>query len=90
MNITQPLISPPDQSRNDYLKVLAQYAGEGVCTLYIDGVDIVHADTIPELQTSYIAPALPSGNFSDLLKKLYSLHQRSHRNAFCFYQWKRQ
>lgn len=68
MNITQPLISSPDQSRNDCLKVLAQYAGEGVCTLYIDGVDIVHADTIPELQTGYTVPALPSVNFSDLLR----------------------
>lgn len=74
IQITQPLINSPDQVRDDFLKLLAYYEGEGSCTIYIDEVDIVHASTIQELTTSFISPDLPYGDFSDLLKscKVYT------------------
>lgn len=74
MNITQPLFQNPDKSKSDYLKIMARSAAEGSCTLYIDGVDIVHADTLPELKTGYTPAQLPAGDFSQLLKnqKVYT------------------
>ena len=73
MAITQPLYSSPDGLREDSLKVAARYNGSGECKVYIDCIDIVHADAIG-LQTGYVEPALPAGDFSDLLSscKVYT------------------
>ena len=74
MGITQPVIDSNEYSGEPSLQLLASYAGNETCTIYIDGVDIVHADTIETLTTGYTAPSIPSGNFSDLLKtgKVYT------------------
>lgn len=67
MGITQPLFESPAYPRKDSLKVCAQYEGSEDCTLYIDELDIVHAESIEGLTTGYTKSATPSGNYSDLL-----------------------
>ena len=66
MGITQPLFDNPTYPRDDTLKVCAQYEGTDTCTLYIDELDIVHADSIG-LTTGYTDPPVLSGDYSDLL-----------------------
>lgn len=66
MGITQPLFDNPTYPRDDSLKVCAQYEGTDTCTLYIDELDIVHADSIG-LTTGYTDPPVLSGDYSDLL-----------------------
>lgn len=66
MGITQPLFDNPTYPRDDSLKVCAQYNGTDTCTLYIDELDIVHADSIG-LATGYTESPIPSGDYSDLL-----------------------
>lgn len=96
MGITQPLYDSKDYVRDDMLKVLARYAGTETCTIYVDGLDVVHADTIESLQTSYIKAEPPAGDFSDLLKtcKVYtedhtaklskSTNGNGTNDAYCF------
>lgn len=73
MGIEQMLYNSLDGIREDYLKVFARYAGSGECKIYIDGVDVVHADSIG-LSSGYVNPMPPSGDFSDLLSscKVYT------------------
>ena len=66
MGITQPLSDNPTYPREDSLKVCAQYNGTDSCTIYIDELDIVHADSIG-LTTGYSESSAPSGDYSDLL-----------------------
>ena len=66
MGITQPLFDNPTYPRDDSLKVCAQYNGTDTCTLYIDELDIVHADSIG-LATGYTESPVPAGDYSDLL-----------------------
>lgn len=66
MGITQPLSDNPTYPREDSLKVCAQYNGTDSCTIYIDELDIVHADSIG-LTTGYTESPIPSGDYSDLL-----------------------
>lgn len=68
MGITQPLFDAVTYSREDSLKLYARYAGFDSCTLYIDCLDIVHADTVEGLQTGYAENNLPVGDYTDLLK----------------------
>ena len=96
MDITQPLLNSPQNNRNDSLKIMAHYEGDESCTIYIDGIDIVPASALPQLETSYISPALPNGNFSDLLSsgKVYtnesnvkltkSANGNGTQDAYCF------
>ena len=96
MGIEQPLYNAKDYPRDDFLKVLARSSGSESCTLYIDGIDIVHADTIEGLQTGYVKPEPPAGDFSDLLKtcKVYtnetvaklskSTNGNGTNDAYCF------
>ena len=66
MGITLPLFDNPTYPRDDSLKVCAQYNGTDTCTLYIDELDIVHADSIG-LATGYSESPAPAGDYSDLL-----------------------
>lgn len=66
MGITQPLYDHPSYPRDDSLKVCAQYAGSDSCTVYIDEIDIVDANSIG-LTTGYTLSPVPSGDYSDLL-----------------------
>lgn len=96
MGIEQPLYNAKDYPRDDFLKVLARSSGSESCTLYIDGIDIVHADTIEGLQTGYVKPEPPAGDYSDLLKtcKVYteetvaqltkSTNGNGSNDAYCF------
>ena len=96
MGIEQPLYNAKDYPRDDFLKVLARSSGSEACTLYIDGIDVVHADTIEGLQTGYVKSEPPSGDFSDLLKtcKVYtndpvakltkSINGNGTNDAYCF------
>lgn len=96
MGIEQPLFDVLEYQREDSLKVLARYAGTDACTIYVDGLDIVHADTIEGLQTGYRKPEPPAGDFSDLLKtcRVYtensdaklstSTNGNGTRDAYCF------
>lgn len=96
MGIEQPLYNAKDYPRDDFLKVLARSVGSESCTVYIDGIDVVHADTIEGLQTGYVKPEPPAGDFTDLLKtcKVYTnetvakLSKSSNGNgtndAYCF------
>ena len=74
IGITQPLFDSPTYAKDDTLKVFAQYSKTGNCTLYIDELDIVHADSIEGLTTTYKESPIPSGNYSDLLSscKVYT------------------
>ncbi len=74
MHITNVLYNTGDVSRTDSLELHARYGGSDSCTLYIDGVDVVAAEKVAGLQTGYVEPALPSGDFSDLLEtcKVYN------------------
>ena len=74
MGIEQMLFNAPDGLRDDNLKVLARYTGSEECKMYIDGVDVVHADSIG-LATGYVKADPPTGDFSDLLAscKVYTL-----------------
>lgn len=74
MGIEQPLFNAVEYRRDDFLIVMAQYAGSKPCTVYIDGIDIVHANTVEGLKSGYIEASLPTGNFSDLLNtcKVYT------------------
>ncbi len=96
MGIEQPLYNAKDYPRDDFLKLLARSAGSENCTLYIDGIDIVHADTIEGLVTGYVKPEPPAGDFTDLLKtcKVYteetvaklskSTNGNASNDAYCF------
>lgn len=68
MGITQPLLEAVTYSREDSLKLYARYAGSDVCTVYIDCLDILHADTVEGLKTGYVENELPAGDYTDLLK----------------------
>lgn len=67
MGITHPLFDSPAYIKDDALKICAQYSGAENCTLYIDELDIIHADSKDGLTTNYKKPPIPSGNYSDLL-----------------------
>ena len=66
MGITQPLFEAVTYPREDSLKLYARYAGSESCMVYIDGIDIVHADTIEGLKTGYVENDLPEGDYTDL------------------------
>ncbi len=74
MDIRQVLYHSVEQNRTDSLELHARYTGNETCTLYFDGIDIVDALHIENLQTGYIDPTLPDGDFSDLLStcKVYN------------------
>lgn len=96
MGIKQPLYNALDYDREDFLKVVARTAGTENCTIYIDGVDVVHADSIEGLLTGYTESALPTGDFTDILKtcKVYtedtsaklttSSNGNGSNDAYCF------
>lgn len=67
MGIENVLFTDEKKVHTSQLSVLARYAGEGECTVYIDGVDIVDAATVEGLQTGYVDIPAPEGDFSDLL-----------------------
>lgn len=67
MGITQPLINIPEQNTEAILKVLAQYDGSGTAKIYVDGVDVVPAESVEGLSTSYVHSPVPHGDWSDLL-----------------------
>ena len=75
MGIYAPVSNAAEYQTDDYLKVLARYNGNETCTLYIDNIDIVHADTLEGLSSSFVEIPVPQGNYSDLLKtgKVYTL-----------------
>ena len=75
MGIQTPLSNAAEYQTDDYLKVLARYNGNETCNLYIDNIDIVHADTLEDISNSYSEIPVPQGNYSDLLKtgKVYTL-----------------
>lgn len=74
MGITQPIVDSEHHSGVPSLQVLAHYDGSESCSIYIDSVDVVHADSVETLNTGYQETAVPSGDFSDLLKtcKVYT------------------
>ena len=74
MGITEPLFDAVTYEKEDSLQVLAYYDASESCTVYVDKVDIVHAETIENLKTSFNRSPAPSGNFSDLLSicKVYT------------------
>ena len=96
MGIEQPLFDVLEYQREDSLKVLARYAGSDACTIYVDGIDIVHADSVEGFTTGYTEEEPPAGDFSDLLKtcKVYtqdpiaqlsaSTNGNGSRDAYCF------
>lgn len=67
MGITEPMYDSPLYATEGSLQVVASSAGNDACTISIDQLDIVHADTIEGLSTGYSKPSVPSGNYSDLL-----------------------
>lgn len=67
MGIEQVLFDAPDGVRDDKLLLQAQYAGSDNAKIYIDGIDIVEAEEIPGLETGYVKPVAPEGNYTDLL-----------------------
>lgn len=73
MGIEQALYTSLDGVRDDILKVCARYAGTGVCKLYVDCVDIVHAESV-DLVTGYSESEPPTGDYTDLLSscKVYT------------------
>lgn len=74
MGIVKPVVDSETHTGTPSLRVLARYAGSESCAIYVDGVDIVHANTVEGLTTGYVDPVVPEGDFSDLLKtcKVYS------------------
>ena len=74
MGITEPLYDSPLYATEDSLQIVAGYVGNETCTVYIDKLDIIHADTAENLTTGYSPASIPSGNFSDLLStcRVYS------------------
>lgn len=66
MGIEQALYTSLDGVRDDMLKVCARYAGTGECKIYMDGVDIVHAESV-DLVTGYSESEPPAGDYTDLL-----------------------
>ncbi len=49
------------------LNLSAACQGEGECTLYFDGIDMVNASAVEGLESGKQEPVLPEGDFSDLL-----------------------
>lgn len=96
MDIQQPLFDKEEFERTDSLKLLARYAGNESCTLYIDGLDIVQADSMDNLTTDYSRSPLPEGDYSNLLNtyKVYtndpvaklttSTNGNGSKDAYCF------
>jgi hypothetical protein len=76
MGIEQVLYNAKDGSRPDQLCVLARTAGEGECTIYVDGLDIVPAKTIDGLETGFVTYPLPNVDLSDILDS-FSLSNNS-------------
>ena len=74
MGIEQVLYNSYDGMRVDSLELQARYQGSETATVYIDGVNVVDAATISGLETGYIDPVLPQGDFSDLFSscKVYN------------------
>ncbi len=68
MDIYQVLYNSGDSVRMDQLELHGRYDGSGNCTIYIDGVDVVDASVIEGLETGYVEPVLPSGDYTDLFK----------------------
>ena len=68
MGITQPLFETLAYDREDSLQLLARYEGAEACTIYIDGVDIVHASG-EGVESGAIPYAVPSGDFTDILNR---------------------
>lgn len=74
MGIVKPIVDHETYTGTPSLRVMARYEGSEVCNIYIDGVDIVHADTVEGMITGYVAPVSSQEDFGDLLKscKVYS------------------
>ena len=68
MGIQQVLFNDPNAPREDELILCARYAGSDACSMIIDGLDIVPAKQIEGLETGYVKPEPPAGDFSDLLE----------------------
>ena len=67
MGIENVLFTDDTQVHTSQLSVLARYAGEETCTVYIDGLDVVNAETVEGLETGYTDIPAPEGDFTDLL-----------------------
>lgn len=66
MGIDTILFNDELDMREDELKLCARYNGSDVCTLYFDGIDVVHAKSIGMDNGAPVIP-LPEGNFDDIL-----------------------
>jgi len=66
MGITQPLMNAATYQNEDSLQVLVRCEGLESCTIYIDKLDIVDAETIG-LKTGFQKSPAPAGDYSDLL-----------------------
>lgn len=67
MGIENVLFTDDALTHTSQLSLLARYAGEGSCTVYIDGLDIVNAELVDGLETGFVDIPAPTGDFSDLL-----------------------
>ena len=68
MGIRKVLFNDPNGVREDSLKLSAKYLGSDSCIFYLDGLDIVSAKVFEDLDTGYVKPEPPAGDFSDLLE----------------------
>ncbi len=66
MGIDNVLFTDDSGIHKSRLTVDARCEGTEECTVYIDGLDVVLADTVEGLETGYEPPPLPEGDFSDL------------------------
>lgn len=69
MGIESPIVDSDSSIKTSSLQLSARYDGDEECTLYIDSLDIIPADSVEGLSTGYTAPSVPAGDYSDLLKK---------------------
>ena len=69
MELTKPVTDAPLSKEAPQLQLFAACDNAQQCSLYIDGLDIVHAESIEGMQTGYVDTAAPAGDFSDLLNR---------------------
>lgn len=68
MGIENVLFTDGTGIHTSQLKLLARYAGDGECTVYVDGLDVLPADAVEGLETGFVDIPAPEGNFVDLLE----------------------
>lgn len=69
MGITKPVVDSALIEEDPQLQLFAICEGAEQCNMYIDGLDIVHAQDVEGLQTGYVDATAPEGDFSDLLTR---------------------